>query len=136
MPTSRAAARILVVCAALALTGCVQGAASTTACPAFAQWEADGFPRDLGSADAGPRYLRFLAEVQDTAPSVGADAGVTLAAAQRTHEAWMAAGGRDGPPGEVERAAELARRQNTPEVMAALQQVVAYGEQTCAVSVP
>lgn len=128
--------RITVTAMALLLAGCVQGAASTTACPAFVEWQDDGFPTDLSSADAGPRFLRLLAEVQDTAPAVAADARTVLESSQHVHEAWMRAGGAQGPPGEVERATEVARRETTPEVMGALQKVLAYGRETCGVAVP
>lgn len=115
---------------------CVQGAASTTGCPAFRQWQAAGFPDDLTSADAGPRYLRFLAETQDQARAVADEAGDVLAVAQRIHDAWAGAGGAQGPADQTIRAEELGRELDTPAVRAALDEVAAYGRETCGVEVP
>ena len=118
------------------LAACVQGVASTTGCPAFHQWETDGFPDDLTSADAGPRYLRFLAEAQDEARPVADQAGTVLAVAQRVHDAWAAAGGSQGPADQTDHAEELSRELDTPEVAAALDALAAYGRETCGVVVP
>lgn len=128
--------RVALLLALLLPAGCVQGAASTTGCPAFHAWEAEGFPDDLTSADAGPRYLRFLAAVQDDARAVADDAGTVLEVAQRVHDTWAAAGGTEGPVDRTRHAAELTRELEGPEVQAALDRVAAYGEATCGVSIP
>lgn len=128
--------RLALLLALLLPAGCVQGAASTTGCPAFQAWEAEGFPDDLASADAGPRYLRFLAETQDQARPVADDAGIVLEMAQRVHDTWAAAGGAQGPADRTVHAAELMRELDTPEVQAALDRLAAYGEETCGVTLP
>lgn len=120
----------------LTLPACVQGAASTTGCPAFHQWEADGFPDDLTSADEGPRYLRFLAETQDQARAVADEAGTVLEVAQRVHDAWAGAGGAGGPADQTTRAAELGVELESAEVQGALDALAAYGEETCGVTIP
>lgn len=118
------------------LAGCAPGAASTTGCEAFQAWEQRGFPSDLSSPTNGPRYLTFLATVVDEAPLAADDAEVVLRAGQQVHDAWVAAGGRDGPQAETARAAARAEELWTPEVEAAAARVRAYGAETCGVVAP
>ncbi len=121
---------------AATIVGCAPGAASTTGCPAFQAWEARDFPTDLASPTNGPRYLTFLATVADEAPQAADDAEVVLRAAQTIHDAWVAAGGPDGPAAETARAAALAQELWTPEVAAAAERIGAYGAETCGVVAP
>lgn len=127
---------VTTVLVAAVLVGCSPGAASTTGCPAFQAWQDRGFPTDLTSPTNGPRYLTFLATVADEAPPVADDAEVVLRAAQTIHDAWVAAGGPDGPGGETERARGLTRELWTPEVDAAAARVGGYGAETCGVTAP
>lgn len=127
---------VTTVLVAALLVGCAPGAASTTGCPAFQAWEDRDFPTDLTSPTNGPRYLTFLATVADEAPPVADDAEVVLRAAQAIHDAWVAAGGPDGPGGETERATTLTRELWTPEVEAAAARVRDYGAETCGVTAP
>lgn len=125
-----------VALALVGLAGCAPGAASTTGCQAFQAWEERGFPRDLSSASNGPRYLTFLALLADEAPLVADDAEVVLQAAQQVHDAWLAAGGPDGPAGETARAAAREQELWTDEVEAAAVRIRAYGDETCGVVAP
>lgn len=129
---------LLAVALALASTlgGCVRAAALTNGCDAFADWAADGAPSDLSSPHEGPRYLAFLARVQDEAAAVEAEAAAVLGAAQRAHDAWAAAGGPQGPTDQVERATATAADAWTDEVRAAATELVAYGTETCGVDFP
>lgn len=118
------------------LVGCAPGTASTTGCPAFQAWEDRGFPSDLTSPTNGPRYLTFLATVADQARPVADDAEVVLQTAQTIHDAWVAAGGPDGPDAETARAAALAQELWAPEVEAAAERIGTYGAETCGVVAP
>lgn len=125
-----------IVALVVGLAGCTAGAASTTGCQAFQGWESRGFPSDPSSPTNGPRYLTFLATVVDEAPLAADDAEVVLQAAQQIHDTWVAAGGTDGPEGEVARAEARAEQLWTPEVEAASDRVRAYGAETCGVVAP
>lgn len=118
------------------LVGCAPGAASTTGCEAFQAWEQRGFPRDLASPTNGPRYLTFLATVVDEAPLAADDAELVLVAAQEIHDAWLAAGGPDGPETETARAAAREQVLWTEEVAAAAARIRDYGAETCGIVAP
>lgn len=120
----------------LSLGGCVRAAALTNGCDAYESWADDGFPHDLSSEVAGPRYLEFLARVDDTAPPVHDEARTVLEAAQRIHDAWRAAGGPHGPADQVQQAAALADELRSPAVLDAAAAVRAYGETTCGIVFP
>lgn len=137
--TSSAAAvrcAVALLLATLALGGCVRAAALTNGCDAYEAWAQDGFPEDLTSEFAGPRYLGFLARVDDTAPPVHDEARTVLEAAQRIHDAWLAAGGPDGPADQVAHATSLAEELRTPAVLDAMAEIRAYGESTCGITFP